>query len=764
VLFGAFRAPASLVHALRCALTHDCSSDGAEAACATEEQPRMSTRAESLRSPRLAPAERALRRFEQWNLRVGHENAGFLSAASGFLPSVPPLTRLDARFAAWDELAAELPSLHRELELRRRVEQLPLLDASQLAPRELLRASALLAIVAHAYWYVDTRPPARLPDALHVPWAQVRARLGQRQAVLSYVDLIVYNWRLRSSARIEPLTVDNLDLLLPAIGNEEERVFYLTQLEILARARSVVQLVATAQSAAIQDDAETLERCLAKLGTLLADCTRALAQIDPRSHAHSHVDPVRWAKTVAPFAVPMRRGDLGPSGTSSPLFSTLDVFFGRTQYRSQLGREIERLRLIYPPAWRGFLRALAEAPVRELAMRSGSPALRDAWNHALDRYAGDAGFLGRHRVKVYGYLEIAFKVGRSLTIGGFGGPFADRTWNEVDSALASARAERPQRESSRDGGPAPRAESPVAAGSVHPVRALDWSAIAQHNTAEHGYWLVVDGRVHDVSRFLQRHPGGQHVLRAYAGLDASAGFARAHAGQPRVTQLLDRLRIGKVRPLELAPRIASAYQGFVQALQLVVEMQNAYAIDRTFALDGGGTSIASDSHARTEPRPRYEILRGIQRHERFLCEYVAVIEAQALPQLWAAADGMQPHEQGKGSLRKPLAPLDRNAHENHALAIRTYDAFDQGPSGALDELVRRLEARDAALLDELKTTLTRAVRAFECHDARSHERTATRAYGSWLRCVAALRRYHRQTPAHECELVGGEHAHAHLHG
>lgn len=104
-----------------------------------------------------APAELALLSVERHNARVGHENAGFLSAARGFVPLTAPLPRLSQRFAAWDELAAELPALHASLELRARVERLPLLDASRarLPANQLLRASAVLAMLAHAYWYVE---------------------------------------------------------------------------------------------------------------------------------------------------------------------------------------------------------------------------------------------------------------------------------------------------------------------------------------------------------------------------------------------------------------------------------------------------------------------------------------------------------------------------------------------------------------------------------------------------------------------------------
>ena len=48
----------------------------------------------------------------------------------------------------------------------------------------------------------------------------MRARLGREQEVLSYIDLIVYNWRLRDPALTEPMVVENLELLFPTVGND----------------------------------------------------------------------------------------------------------------------------------------------------------------------------------------------------------------------------------------------------------------------------------------------------------------------------------------------------------------------------------------------------------------------------------------------------------------------------------------------------------------------------------------------------------------
>jgi hypothetical protein len=671
------------------------------------------------------PAERVIRLVEAHNRRVGHENLGFLSAARGFIPLRAPLTRLSDRFRPWDELAAELPELWRHVALRQRVELLPLLDASSasLTDAELLRACALLAITAHAYWHCEPRPPARLPDVLSVPWAKLRARLHRTQEALSYVDLIVYNWRAPDACA--ELSLEQLDLLFPIAGNQEERVFYLTQLEILARAGPLPALLASAQAAALRADHGSLEVCLERIGHVFSHSANALDRIDPRAQAPTYVNPVPWAKMVAPLAVPFRRGQLGPSGTSSPLFNTLDAFFGRSQWSSQLGQEIRALRRTYPAAWQLFLRALDSAPMNELVARSPSPGVRDAWDHALTLYTGPDGFLARHRRKVYGYLEIAFKVGRSLTIGGFGGAFADRTWNEVDAALGKAHAERPQT-------PAIHARLPPSAAGDAPH--IDVSEVAVHNCPARGYWVIVDGAVYDLTRFITGHPGGQAVLRAYAGLDASAGFARAHGPASRALRVRDALRIGEVRRLELGADhgLHAAYRASLAALQLLVEMQNAFALDRTFTLE----------------RAPYEQLRALERHRRFLDEYLAVLEMRALPALWSAARAaLFPEERAEmlaGLLQRVRS--QPSAHATREQAARAFAAFDATQETRFEQF----DARDATLLDDLKSCVLAVVQTFEACSPDVRGRGARRTRRACLRCAAVLRRYYDTSSSQPC--------------
>ncbi len=99
----------------------------------------------------------------------------------------------------------------------------------------------VLGLLAHAYFHLSPTRPSPPPPAIAVPWAEVCRRLGRSGPYLSYVDLVVCNWRLRDPAAADPMRVDNLRMLVPTVDNEEEHIFHLTQTEILARTTPVVR-------------------------------------------------------------------------------------------------------------------------------------------------------------------------------------------------------------------------------------------------------------------------------------------------------------------------------------------------------------------------------------------------------------------------------------------------------------------------------------------------------------------------------------------
>lgn len=374
----------------------------------------------------------------------GRTRDGFLSERWGLLPSAPPLTALPRSHGVWDDVARELPDLFRALAVRGAIERMPLLDAAADAlPDEFLwRACSLLGMFAHAYVHVRPEAPSALPETLERPWTELCRRLHRRQVALTYDDLIVYNWRLRDRARPELRRLDNLDLLTPTIGNREERVFYLTQVEILALGAPMISAMARAQAAVVDRERDALARELVLLLDTLEQVTRSFLQIDPNPYSETFVDPVVWAKTVAPFAIQIRPDVHAVSGAAAPLFQLLDVFIGRTRYETRVGRESLVLRQAYAPRVLAFVDALGTVSVADFIAGEGSPELRGLWQSLLDAYIGREGFLGVHRKKAFAYLELAFKVGRSVTNSGFSGLLEDQTWELAHDELERTRKER----------------------------------------------------------------------------------------------------------------------------------------------------------------------------------------------------------------------------------------------------------------------------------------------------------------------------------
>ena len=68
----------------------------------------------------------------------------------------------------------------------------------------------------------------------------------------------------------------------------------------------------------------------------------------------------------------------------------------------------------------------------------------------------------------------------------------------------------------------------VASSASRPAVKLSAEEVAKHNK-DNDCWVILNGKVYDVTSFLPDHPGGKRAITLYAGKDASEEFNMLHA-------------------------------------------------------------------------------------------------------------------------------------------------------------------------------------------------------------------------------------------
>ncbi|KAI3970738.1 hypothetical protein MKX01_024385 [Papaver californicum] len=85
------------------------------------------------------------------------------------------------------------------------------------------------------------------------------------------------------------------------------------------------------------------------------------------------------------------------------------------------------------------------------------------------------------------------------------------------------------------------------------TKLFSWQEAAEHNTKD-DCWVVVDGKVYDVSDYLDEHPGGDNVLLKAAGRDATDEFDDAGHSKSAI-DLMKGFCIGEVDPTSEPPTV-----------------------------------------------------------------------------------------------------------------------------------------------------------------------------------------------------------------
>lgn len=80
-------------------------------------------------------------------------------------------------------------------------------------------------------------------------------------------------------------------------------------------------------------------------------------------------------------------------------------------------------------------------------------------------------------------------------------------------------------------------------------KVIPLTEISKHKSIN-DLWMAVNGKVYDITKFVDQHPGGEEVLLEHAGTDATAAFEDVGHSENAV-EMLDEYYVGDGNPEEL---------------------------------------------------------------------------------------------------------------------------------------------------------------------------------------------------------------------
>ena len=97
-------------------------------------------------------------------------------------------------------------------------------------------------------------------------------------------------------------------------------------------------------------------------------------------------------------------------------YAIFDVFLGRYDYAGELGTLAMEERPWLPSLHQKFFKLLQLSPsVRDFVCQSKSRSLK-YFDRVVRLFGGEQGFLGAHRIKTMGFLELGIKTGKSALV------------------------------------------------------------------------------------------------------------------------------------------------------------------------------------------------------------------------------------------------------------------------------------------------------------------------------------------------------------
>uniref|UniRef100_A0A0B6ZMS5 Indoleamine 2,3-dioxygenase n=1 Tax=Arion vulgaris TaxID=1028688 RepID=A0A0B6ZMS5_9EUPU len=321
-----------------------------------------------------------------------------------------PLKSLPAYFKPWNDLATSLPVLVKQKTLRTAVEQLPLLDPSQLVGHHQLRLAHLqLSLITAGYIWQDGDQgmPKVLPRTIAIPYCNISKQLGV-QPILAHVDLALANWSLIDPNG--PFNFENLECLYHLPGERGGDWFcivtFMVELSFAKCLKSVERILNLVGSSKKHGVGETIheEKTEEEIAKCLLDVSKAMkAMEDSLSRMRDQLDAKLFFNVIRPFlggwggeSSPLPDGLIyegvsdtpvkltGGSAAQSTTLQVLDAFLG-VKHTQEKREFLVRMRDFMPPEHKHLIEYLEQLPysLRDFVTSSCNESLKSCYNHSL---------------------------------------------------------------------------------------------------------------------------------------------------------------------------------------------------------------------------------------------------------------------------------------------------------------------------------------------------------------------------------------------
>jgi sulfite reductase (NADPH) flavoprotein alpha-component len=295
----------------------------------------------------------------------------------------------------------------------------------------------------------------------------------------------------------------------------------------------------------------------------------------------------------------------------------------------------------------------------------------------------------------------------------------------------------------------------------------DASEVVCHNNDQEGYWMIISGRVYDLTEFAHIHPGGIKIIASYAGLDATTAYQKVlHDVNPEVDAMLGMVEIGVIRRLDFGQAgtvvisrqglqfvsLKDIYRAWIGGLYMIVEMENALHND--FGVRHEPVTYNESPNA-TCLSP-YKIQLLLQTHQRFMHEYLAKLSSDLAEQLWTLSSGLYSEHLNVRWMAEAIIIIQQSeaAQAVSSLPEHITARFKAaGQTGAMADLqwcidcCTVLEAEDKRLMREVKLALRSGVQLFEEFEGETIDRGSKRLLAVVKQLPELLEGYYQRVEA-----------------